>query len=78
VSSAIGWGLVLGGVSSLLFTPKTHDPAATERPENKPSYAFNGPVNTTAQGNPVPVGYGRLRVGSQVISAGLYVEEWAG
>lgn len=70
--SAIGLGLMLNGVSSMLFSPvKTQ---STERPENKPSYAFDGPVNTSTQGNPVPVCYGRAVVGSQVISAGLSVD----
>jgi predicted phage tail protein len=32
-------------------------------------------VNTTAQGHPVPVGYGRMIVGSAVISAGIDVDE---
>ena len=54
-------------------TPKATEPS--ERPENKPSYSFNGAVNTTAQGHPVPVGYGRLIVGSAVISAGIDVDE---
>ena len=39
------------------------------------SYTFSGPVNTTAQGQPVPVGYGRLIVGGAVISAGITTEE---
>lgn len=70
--SSIGWGLALAGVSSLLFTPPRPTPAGqTERPENRPSYIFDGPVNTTRQGNAVPVLYGRLLIGSQVISAGL-------
>ena len=56
-------------------TPKATEPS--ERPENKPSYSFNGAVNTTAQGHPVPVGYGRLIVGSAVISAGIDVDEIA-
>lgn len=67
--SSVGWSLVLGGVSSLLFSPPKIKNGENERPENKPSYNFNGPINTTQQGNCVPVGYGRLRVGSQVISA---------
>ncbi len=69
VTAAVGWSLVLGGVSSLLFSPDIPSIDGNERPENKPSYAFNGPVNTIRQGNPCPVGYGRLRIGSQVISA---------
>jgi predicted phage tail protein len=37
----------------------------------------NGSVNTSAQGYPVPVGYGRMIVGSAVISAGIVAEELA-
>lgn len=67
---SVGFGLVLGGVSQMLAgSPKTETPS--ERPNNAPSYAFNGAINTVAQGNPVPVLIGRLRVGSQVISTGL-------
>lgn len=74
VATSLGISMVLGGVSSLLFSPPRAETGATERPESRPSYIFDGPVNTTVQGNPVPIGYGRLRVGSQVVSAGLSVE----
>lgn len=74
ISTSLGISMVLGGVSSLLFSPPRAETGATERPESRPSYIFDGPVNTTVQGNPVPIGYGRLRVGSQVVSAGLSVE----
>lgn len=71
VAFAVGVSLVLGGVSQLLApapdAPPPNDAAA--------SFVFDGPVNTQAQGNPVPVGYGRLIVGSAVISAGLTVDE---
>lgn len=74
ISFAVGVGMALTGVGSLLAPqPKAADPA--EAPENKPSYAFNGAVNTTAQGQPVPVGYGRLIVGSAVISAGIQADQ---
>lgn len=43
--------------------------------DNRGSYIFNGAVNLTAQGNPVPLCYGRMKVGSVVISAGLSVED---
>jgi hypothetical protein len=43
-----------------------------ERPENTPNYVFHGPINTEAQGHPVPVLLGGpLRIGSAVISAGI-------
>ncbi len=71
---SVGTSMILGGVAQMIApTPKSTEPS--ERPENKPSYAFNGAVNTTAQGQPVPVGYGRLIVGSAVISAGIDVDE---
>lgn len=69
-----GIGLMLGGVIQLLTpVPKAEDPA--ESASNKPSYVFNGPVNTTAQGQPVPIGYGRLIVGGAVISAGVVIDD---
>lgn len=72
----IGVGLILGGVAQMLSpTPKAEAP--NEKPENKPSYMFGGAVNTTAQGQAVPVGYGRLIVGGAVISAGITTEEIA-
>lgn len=72
----IGATLVVGGVSQLLATTPT-SPEAAEREQNKPNTFFNGPVNTIAQGHPVPVGYGRLRVGSAVISAQILTEDIA-
>lgn len=42
---------------------------------NQASYAFGGVTNTTAQGNPVPLLYGRRRIGGAIISAGIYVED---
>lgn len=69
-----GITMVVGGVVQMLSPPpKTNEP--NERPENKPSYVFSGAVNTTAQGHPVPVGYGRMIIGSAVISGGLYTED---
>lgn len=70
----LGAALILGGVSQMLFAPpKPKNAAERENPNNRPSYSFDGAVNTAQQGNAVPVGYGRLIVGSQVISAGMYV-----
>lgn len=71
--TTFGTALVLGGISTMLFAPPASK--STEKPENKPSYNFNGAVNTIQQGNCVPVLYGELVHGSQVISVGFYVEE---
>ena len=72
----LGVNLVLTGISQLLFAPPKPK-GQSERPENAPSYIFDGAVNTTAQGNCVPVLYGELIVGSQVVSTGLSVEQIA-
>jgi len=69
-----GAGLALGGVFQML-APTQQSLSTADRPENGASYNFNGPVNTTAQGNPVPLGYGKKIVGSSVVSAGIYSED---
>lgn len=67
----LGLALVMIGVAQML-SPQPKGIGARNRPANEPSYAFNGAVNTSAQGGPVPLGYGRMMVGSAVISAGIY------
>jgi len=52
-------------------------PGIAEKEANRPSFLFSNVVNTTAQGHCVPVGYGRMRVGSAVISAGITTEDIA-
>jgi predicted phage tail protein len=72
-----GIAMMIGGVVQMLTPiPSTNISDENNRPDNKPSYTFNGSVNTSAQGYPVPVGYGRMIVGSAVISAGISVEEY--
>lgn len=71
-----GVSLVIGGVVDMLTPrPKTSD--QTPR-KDKTSYYFDGAVNTTGQGVPVQLIYGRLRVGSHVISAGVSVDQLMG
>lgn len=69
----LGAGLAIGGALQML-SPQAKGLGSQDSPDNKASYSFNGPVNTTAQGNPVPLLYGRMIVGSAVISAGIYTE----
>lgn len=71
----MGWAMIAGGVISMLMKPPTASQA--KQADNQPSYAFNGAVNTTAQGNPVPICYGEMIVGSQVISAGISTDQVA-
>lgn len=57
-----GASLVIQGIIELLTKP----PKLEESKETQ-SYLQDGNVNNAAQGQAVPVAYGRLRVGSQVI-----------
>lgn len=70
----MGAAMVIGGVLQML-SPQAKGLGAQDSPTNRASYSFNGPVNTSAQGNPVGLLYGQLVVGSAVISAGIYAQD---
>lgn len=72
---AAGAGMALGGVAQMLAPSPTSDYTDREKPDERPSFLFDGPTNTSTQGLPVPVVYGRVQVGSAVISAGMTAEE---
>jgi predicted phage tail protein len=75
---AAGAGMALGGIIGMTMKlPMGGDPASQEATDNRPSFLFNGPTNTSSQGLAVPRGYGRVRVGSIVISASVQSEELA-
>jgi len=61
---SLGASMVLTGVGQLLAP-------APPTPQYSNSFLFNGPVNTAKQGTPVPVLYGRLKIGSFVASASV-------
>ncbi|NIK62577.1 tail assembly protein [Xanthomonas cannabis] len=69
-----GVSMVIGGVVQML-SPTQKGLGTQDSPDNRPSYAFNGPVNMQAQGNPVPVAYGDTWTGSAVISGGIFAED---
>lgn len=73
VAFAVGASLAIGGVMQML-TPQPQGLSPAQDVENKPNYAFGGPVNTTAQGNPIPVLLGEREIGGAVFSAGVYIE----
>lgn len=69
-----GAAMMLGGVVQML-SPQPAGLSTKDSPGNEASYNFNGPVNTMAQGNPVPLLYGEMLVGSAVVSGGIYAED---
>ncbi len=74
MAAMAGASMALGGILQML-SPQMGGLRMRQGPENKPSYAFGGPVNTTAQGNPVGVLYGTREIGGAIISAGIYIED---
>tara|TARA_B100000959_G_scaffold279199_1_gene338927 strand:- start:1126 stop:1749 length:624 start_codon:yes stop_codon:yes gene_type:complete len=61
------------GLADLLAKPpEMPEQRQIQNPSSDPtqlanSYLYSGPINVLNEGGPVPVGYGRLMVGSQVI-----------
>ena len=69
----IGVGLALGGVVQML-APSPKGLSKKDNDDSR-SYTFGSPVNTSAQGKPVPLFYGYREVGGPIISAGMTSED---
>ena len=73
----IGASLILGGTAQLL-SPKPpalggiNGQSVTNDPRRLQSYNINGIQNTSTQGTPLNVVYGKMFVGSVTLSAGLH------
>lgn len=72
---APGIAFAAGGVIQMLSPQATNGLKSSAAPENTPGYAFGSAKNTTASGNPVPLCYGKRRIGGAIISAGIYAED---
>lgn len=73
-AAKFGAAMMIGGVVQML-SPQPAGLASKQSSDNRASYAFGGVTNTAAQGYPVPLLYGRRRIGGAIISAGIYVED---
>lgn len=71
-----GLGLAASGAMILLSKPPKFEPFGNIDQGQRDSYLFNGPVNTVSEGGPVPIGYGELIVGSNVIAQNLQVRDY--
>lgn len=69
-----GIGMAAGGIYQML-SPQPKGLQGRDDPDNKPSYAFGGAVNTLAMGNPVALLYGEREIGGAIISAGIVAED---
>tara|TARA_R100000030_G_scaffold42739_1_gene32147 strand:- start:933 stop:1625 length:693 start_codon:yes stop_codon:yes gene_type:complete len=72
--SAIGAGLVLGGVADIISPMAPPGLESSREAAKMQNMSFSGVVNTARQGLPVPIAYGRVFVGSAVISSGFDVD----
>ena len=70
----IGAGLVLSGVSGMLF-PVPKLPEFSSEQDPRLSFSFSGTQQTSRAGTPVPIVYGEIVTGSVVISGGIDTEQ---
>ena len=73
--SAIGAGLVLQGIAGIISPQPDLGLERGREAAKLESFVFNNVVNTSKQGLPVPIAYGRVFVGSAVLSSGLDVDQ---
>ena len=64
-----GLALLAAGIQMLLMDPPEFEQARAIEGTTTSSYLFNGPVNNIKEGGPVPVCYGELMCGSQVLAS---------
>ncbi|ENE1999577.1 tail assembly protein [Enterobacter hormaechei] len=70
----LGLSLMMGGISQLISPQATND--SVRQADNSNSFYFDGPQNTTNQGNPVQLIYGEeILVGSQVVSSSITIDQ---
>ena len=75
IVGSVGLSLTLSGIATAISPqPNTGLERGIEAAKLE-SFVFNNVVNTSKQGLPVPIAYGRLFVGSAVLSSGLDVDQ---
>lgn len=68
---SLGVGLIMAGVVYLMTPIPENEPREIEATVKTESFLFQSQNNVASQGSPVRLGYGRLRVGSQVIASSV-------
>ena len=78
-AGTLGVGLVLTGIAQAI-SPQPELSGLEDGPEaaRLESFSISNVVNTSRQGLPVPIAYGRVFVGSAVLSSGLDVDQRRG
>ena len=74
---SIGLSLFASGILAAISpAPTVSNYGERESAEERPSFLFDGPGNTTEQGGPIPLIYGRMIVGSTLISSAMDAEDY--
>ena len=72
----IGAAMLLGGIAQMISPQPNISPLIRGKEAARlESFSFSGINNTSQQGLPVPIAYGRVFAGSAVLSAGLDVDQ---
>ena len=74
VATNVGISLTLSGIATAI-SPQPELDSTLDESVQLESFTFSNVVNTQRQGMPVPIAYGRLFVGSAVLSSGLDVDQ---
>lgn len=72
IAFGVGVALMLTGVAGLLVKQPKITTGGTE--EDGKNYSFNSLANVTRQGSAIPLCYGKITIGAQVISQGVSSE----
>jgi len=72
---AVGTSLALSGIANIISPQPNPSLERSKEAAKLESFVFNNVVNTAKQGLPVPIAYGRVFVGSAVLSSGLDVDQ---
>ncbi|EMY0768209.1 tail assembly protein [Escherichia coli] len=73
----LGVAMMVGGITQML-TPRAKTPSATTTDNGKRNTYFSSLDNMIAQGNPMPVPYGEMLVGSRRISQDISTRDEGG
>tara|TARA_R100000278_G_scaffold1035_3_gene2267 strand:- start:861 stop:1460 length:600 start_codon:yes stop_codon:yes gene_type:complete len=71
----LGGSLILSGIATAISPQPDMGLERGREAAKLESFVFNNVVNTSKQGLPVPIAYGRVFVGSAVLSSGLDVDQ---
>lgn len=72
VAFSMGVALIIGGVAGMLTRQPKMTTGGTQ--EDGKNYSFNNLANVTQQGTSIPLCYGEITIGAQVISQGISSE----